>query len=384
MVVVFFYETMRKTLKSAGFMLPSAEFPCIWRDTEQPYLWILVWVDNLFLNPKPVVHDRRVASLRAVLRTAFPNGVTSTDPALKRHHILGCILEIPRPGYFVLHQRPFLEGVLRRASMDDCSPVDTPVAAGFKWTQADSEVAPGSEPSMDDQARTYRSVVMSTNYALEWTRPDFSFVQSKLAKYMHRPGPRHFAALKRFLRYIKGTLEKGVVFDFCSATVPRPFVYCFFDAAHADDLDTRRSTIAYVLFWAGVPILYKTKLHTFVTTSTNHSELVAAAFAARAAKRLWVLFSCLGFEDEVSPIDLFTDSAGCLYVSRGEGTSTALRHVELADFFARELIRRGIVTMTHVRTGRMVADVLTKALPVGKFRELRAFLVGTLVFFFSF
>ena len=222
-------------------------------------------------------------------------------------------------------------------------------------------------------------MVMSTNYALEWTRPDFSFVQSKLAKYMHRPGPRHFAALKRFLRYIKGTLEKGVVFDFCSATVPRPFVYGFFDAAHADDLDTRRSTIAYVLFWAGVPILYKTKLHTFVTTSTNHSELVAAAFAARAAKRLWVLFSCLGFEDEVSPIDLFTDSAGCLYVSRGEGTSTALRHVELADFFARELIRRGIVTMTHVRTGRMVADVLTKSLPVGKFRELRAFLVGTLV-----
>ena len=53
--------------------------------------------------------------------------------------------------------------------------------------------------------------------------------------------------------------------------------------------------------------------------------------------------------------------------------------MELADFFARELIRRGIVTMTHVRTGRMVADVLTKSLPVGKFRELRAFLVGTLV-----
>ena len=159
--------------------------------------------------------------------------------------MLGCVLEIPRPGYFFLHQKPFLEGVLRRASMENSSPVDTPVAAGFTWTQADCQVAPGSEPSMDAEARTYRSVVMSTNYALEWTRPDFSFVQSKLAKYMHRPGPRHFAALKRFLRYVKGTLEKGIVFDFSSHAVPRPFVYGFFDAAHADDLDTRRSTIAH-------------------------------------------------------------------------------------------------------------------------------------------
>ena len=196
---------------------------------------------------------------------------------------------------------------------------------------------------------------------------------------MHCPGERHFKALKRFLRYIKGTLDKGIVFDFSAERIPRPFVYGFFDAAHTDDVDTRRSTLAYVFFWAGVPIAYKTKLHTFITTSTNHSELVAAASACRVAKTLWKLFSALGFDDQVTPIDLLSDSMGCLFISHGEGTSASLRHIELADFFARECISRGIVTMAHVATGRMIADPLTKPLPAPSFRELTKFLVGTVI-----
>ena len=52
----------------------------------------------------------------------------------------------------------------------------------------------------------------------------------------------------------------------------------------ADNFDTRKFTIAYVFFYARCAVSWKTKLHSFVTTSTNHSELVAAAMAAREAK----------------------------------------------------------------------------------------------------
>jgi hypothetical protein len=374
-----FYQSMKATLTAGGFVEVSPEYPCLYKDSFKPCLWVLVWVDNLYVNPIPGVHDSRVVAFQRMLETAYPSGITSSDRDSTSHHMLGSVLENPRPGLFFLHQKPFLEEVLRKASMDATRPVDTPVAAGFLFTQADCPSSRRSEPAMNDRARIFRSVVMSTNYALEWSRPDFSYVQSKLAKFMHCPGERHFKALKRFLRYIKGTLDKGLVFDFSSDRVPRPFVYGFFDAAHTDDVDTRRSTLAYVFFWAGVPIAYKTKLHTFITTSTNHSELVAASSACRVAKALWKLFSALGFDDQVTPIDLFTDSMGCLFISHGEGTSASLRHIELADFFARECISRGIVTMTHVATGRMIADPLTKPLPAPSFRELTKFLVGTVV-----
>ena len=42
--------------------------------------------------------------------------------------------------------------------------------------------------------------------------------------------------------------------------------------------------------------------------------------------------------------------------------SSATMHIEVADFYVREMVTRGIVTVSHVPTGEMVADVLTKAL----------------------
>ena len=44
----------------------------------------------------------------------------------------------------------------------------------------------------------------------------------------------------------------------------------------------------------------------------------------------------------------------------------------MADFYVRELVSRGIVTVSHVPTGEMLADALTKALAAPKFGALVA------------
>ena len=100
-------------------------------------------------------------------------------------------------------------------------------------------------------------------------------------------------SLKKGLRYLRGNLDLGLVYDF-STSPERTGVYGFFDASQADDVDTQKSTIAYVFFLAGCAISWKTKLHSFVTTSTNQSELVAAAMASREAKFLWKFFGGFG------------------------------------------------------------------------------------------
>ena len=47
--------------------------------------------------------------------------------------------------------------------------------------------------------------------------------------------------------------------------------------------------------------------------------------------------------------------------------SSATKRIEIADFFAREMVRNRVVTVSFVRTASMVADVLTKALGPEKF-----------------
>ena len=181
----------------------------------------------------------------------------------------------------------------------------------------------------------------------------------------------HLRALKKGLRYLRGRTDLGLVFDFRKPP-PRTGVYGYFDASHADDIDTRKSTIAYVFFYSGCAISWKSKLHTFVTTSTNASELVAAAMASREAKFLWKLFGALnvpvgGGSGNPDAVDLYTDSMGVVALSRNAVLSSATKHMEIADFYVRELVTRGIVTVAHVPTGSMLADVLTKPLAKIKF-----------------
>ena len=63
---------------------------------------------------------------------------------------------------------------------------------------------------------------------------------------------------------------------------------------------------------------------------------------------------------------------GVVAMSRSSALSSATRHIEVADFYVREMVTRGIVTVSHVPTGEMVADVLTKALAAPKFGAMVA------------
>ena len=132
-----------------------------------------------------------------------------------------------------------------------------------------------------------------------------------------------------------GATDLGLTYDFSQGT-PRQGLYGYFDASFADCVDTRRSTVAHVFFFKGAVVSWKTRLYSFVTTSTNHSELVASAMAAREAKFLLLLFTALGLCEQASSanpgtsagatVDLFTDSMGVVAIARSSALSSATIH----------------------------------------------------------
>ena len=56
---------------------------------------------------------------------------------------------------------------------------------------------------------------------------------------------------------------------------------------------------------------------------------------------------------------------------------SASKHVDLADHYAREQLERGTITVTHVPTTEMIADLLTKALGRPQFETLAALIVSS-------
>jgi hypothetical protein len=108
-------------------------------------------------------------------------------------------------------------------------------------------------------------------------------------------------------------------------------------------------------------------LHSFITTSTNHSEYCAAAKAAREAKWLEKVCVEIGFSRFVRPINLYSDSKGAIAMTYNPVQRSASKHVDLADHYAREQQERGTVTISYVSTTDMIADLLTKPLAANDF-----------------
>jgi hypothetical protein len=265
-----------------------------------------------------------------------------------------------------LDQHAAVLKLIGKAGMADCKPINTPVAVNMVFTKADCPVTDEETNSLAKEATWYRSILASCIYLVMWTRPDLAFAQSKLSKFMHNPAAKHIEALKRMVRYLKGTSTRCLLYDF-GAAPPRKGVYGYYDASHADDLDTRRSTMAYIFFFEGCAISWHSKVHTFVTTSTNHSEYCASAKAAKEAKLLEKIFCALGHSQHVKPIDLFSDSKGAISMNYNPVHSNACKHGDLQDHYARELVDRGTITISFVPTDQMTADVFTKALAFIKF-----------------
>jgi hypothetical protein len=85
----------------------------------------------------------------------------------------------------------------------------------------------------------YHSIVGALQYATI-TRPDIAFAVNKISQFMHNPTTLHWAAVKRTLRYLKGTLNHGITINASSDFN----LHAFSDSDWAGCQDDRRSTTA--------------------------------------------------------------------------------------------------------------------------------------------
>jgi hypothetical protein len=76
------------------------------------------------------------------------------------------------------------------------------------------------------------------------TRPDLAYVVCLVARFMDRPTEMHFAAVKRILRYVKGTLDYGILYR--HVTNGNLKLLGWSDSDYIGDLDDRKSTSGYV------------------------------------------------------------------------------------------------------------------------------------------
>nr|GEV60639.1 uncharacterized mitochondrial protein AtMg00810-like [Tanacetum cinerariifolium] len=118
---------------------------------------------------------------------------------------------------------------LKKYGFDSYDPVDTPMVEKSKLDEDKERKA--VDPSH------YRGMIGTLLYLIA-SRPDLQFSICMCARYQARPTEKHLHAVKRIFRYLKGTVNQGLLYLNDSLTAPTAFA----DVDHASCQDTRRST----------------------------------------------------------------------------------------------------------------------------------------------
>ena len=119
--------------------------------------------------------------------------------------------------------------------MTVCKLCSTPVDTQAKVSA--TEGPPVADPT------AFRNLAGALQY-LTFTWPNISYVVQQICLHMHDPRELHLATLKRTLRYLRGTLDFGLLLR-CSASTD---LTVYTDADWAGCPDTRCSTSGYAVF----------------------------------------------------------------------------------------------------------------------------------------
>jgi len=220
------YSRMASYLLSIGFVEAKSDTSLFIYQRGSDTAYLLLYVDDIVLTASSSDSLRRIIS---ALQWEF-----AMKDLGELHHFLGMHVQRCGDG-LLLSQRQYMLDILDRAGMAECKPCSTPVDTNSKVAAA--EGGPVSD------ATDFRSLAGALQY-LTFTRPDIAYAVQQVCLHMHDPREPHLAALKRILRYVRGTLHLGLLLR--PSTLTDLVVYT--DADWAGCPDTRRSTSGYAVF----------------------------------------------------------------------------------------------------------------------------------------
>jgi hypothetical protein len=124
------------------------------------------------------------------------------------------------------------------------------------------------------------SIIGKLNYLTQTTRPDIVYATHQLTKYLSDPREPHEEAVLYFVRYLKKTRDLGMLFK----TDKDKDFECYCDADFSGnrnkhlaqyDPSTAKSRSGWIVFYAGCPVIWASKLQTQVTLSTTEAKYIS-------------------------------------------------------------------------------------------------------------
>jgi hypothetical protein len=295
---------------------------------------------------------------------------------------LGVQIATDKYGAKTLTQTGLIDRILRMTNMLEASGKATPAAYGALGKDANGD--PRQEPW------NYRAVIGMMLYLSSNSRPDISFAVNQCARYSTNPTLKHEIAVKRIVRYLKQTRDRGMIIS------PKPNLTLdlwvdadfagLWNIADTDDPAAVRSRTGFVITLGAVPVIWKSKLQSEIALSTCEAEYIAASQAMRELLPLLATLNAITtmmgiprdptttissvWEDNEAALTIMTN-----HVNGLPKLTPRTRHIACKYHWFLGKLGPTIVAK-KIHTKEQKADIFTKGMRTEDFERIRFLLLG--------
>jgi Reverse transcriptase (RNA-dependent DNA polymerase) len=282
---------------------------------------------------------------------------------------------------FTLKQTGLIDRIIVATGLTDSNPDHIPAIT----------TSLGSDPTglSYNESWNYASIVGMLLYLSTNSRPDIAYAVNQVARFTHDPKESHSRAVKKIVRYLKGTRDKGLIMR------PQPHICldCYVDAdfgglfgvEDSQDPICVKSRTGYVILMGGCPLVWASKLQSIIALSTTEAEYVALSQSMRQLLPMKQLVKEMSTHLDLhkefairTMSTVFEDNNGALLLAQGIAPKMTPRskHIAIIYHWWRYHVERGATEVVKIDTKIQQADILTKGLPRPQFEELRLLLMG--------
>ncbi|UYV77867.1 hypothetical protein LAZ67_15002623, partial [Cordylochernes scorpioides] len=249
-----------------------------------------------------------------------------------------------------LQQSHYVQQILQKYGMETCKEVPTP---GSKEINLDNHI----EDDNCDQ-HTYQEALGMLMFLAVNTRPDIAYITSKLSQYSRQPKQMHWTAIKRVMRYLRGTIDLGVKFEREKTGILKSYTDASWSTTHDG-----KSYGGYVLKLGEATIDWKSSKQPLVALSTMEAEMIAACESCCQIK--WIINLLRELEEwnfMKKPTAIYTDSQSLINWISSPKQSSRCRHINRKYHFLRDCYESRDICLLYKPSQDLEADIFTKDL----------------------
>jgi histone deacetylase 1/2 len=345
------YDRLTQALLQMGFVKSKCDPSLLVRSHKGQYTYVLIYVDDILVTGSAPQLIQDVISKLNVSFALKQLGEVDYFLGIEVHHMPS--------GALLLNQAKYIRDLLCKAKMENFKPIGSPMMSSCKLSKLGSDVM--TDPTL------YRSTVGALQYAT-LTRPDIAFSVNKVCQFMSRPLETHWKAVKRILRYLKGTLHHGLLIH-PSVTGPPFSLRAYSDADWASDHDDRRSTSGSCIYFGPNLVSWGSKKQPLVARSSTEAEY--RSMANTTAELMWIQSLLSELQVPYHTPTLLCDNLSAVSLAHNPILHARTKHIELDIHFVREKVLAKQLNVLHVPASDQLADPLTKPLSLSSSASIR-------------